>query len=150
MIYKVDGDLVKETQYRIFCHQVNCKGVMGSGIAKQIKETYPEVYRAYREYEPKALGEIQKVKTHDDRICINMFAQDGYGRDKCYTDYWAFEACLERIALDLMLKNIKEPVAFPYKIGCGMAGGDWNIVKHIINAFANILPQNVYIVRKSD
>jgi len=28
-------------------HQVNCKGVMGGGIAKQIKERYPLVYKTY-------------------------------------------------------------------------------------------------------
>ena len=30
------------------CHQVNCMGKMGSGIAKQIRIKWPEVYIAYR------------------------------------------------------------------------------------------------------
>lgn len=31
----------------IICHQVNCQGVMGSGVAKEVRERYPEVYYAY-------------------------------------------------------------------------------------------------------
>ena len=47
MPYKViDGDLLN-TQAKYICHQVNCKGRMGSGVAKQIRAKYPEVYTAY-------------------------------------------------------------------------------------------------------
>ena len=42
MLIYVKGNLL-DKQWDIFCHQVNCKGVMGSGIAKQIAEKYPEV-----------------------------------------------------------------------------------------------------------
>ena len=36
MIYEVKKDLL--TSEGIIAHQVNCKGVMGAGVAKQIKE----------------------------------------------------------------------------------------------------------------
>lgn len=32
----------------IICHQVNCKGVMGGGLAKQIRDVYPNVYYIYK------------------------------------------------------------------------------------------------------
>ena len=32
----------------VICHQVNCQGKMASGIAKQIRNTYPQVYDAYK------------------------------------------------------------------------------------------------------
>ena len=32
----------------IICHQVNCKGVMGAGLAKQIRDKWPDVYDRYR------------------------------------------------------------------------------------------------------
>ena len=31
----------------MICHQVNCMGVMGSGVAKQVKERYPKVFEEY-------------------------------------------------------------------------------------------------------
>lgn len=38
-----DQDLL-EFKCDIFCHQVNCQGRMGSGIAKQIRNKYPIVF----------------------------------------------------------------------------------------------------------
>ena len=34
----------------IIVHQVNCQKVMGSGIAKQIRDRWPEVFVRYEEY----------------------------------------------------------------------------------------------------
>ena len=51
MFKKVNGDiLIPETRGRkvIVCHQVNCKGVMGAGLAKQIRDTCPGVFDSYR------------------------------------------------------------------------------------------------------
>ena len=47
MIKVVYGDLMQATE-DIIVHQVNCKGVMGSGVAKQIKANFPEVFNEYR------------------------------------------------------------------------------------------------------
>ena len=32
----------------IICHQVNCKGVMGAGLAKQIRDKWPVVFDEYK------------------------------------------------------------------------------------------------------
>lgn len=139
----IDGDLF-HTSAPVICHQVNCKGKMGSGVAKQIREKYPVAYESYRllynsekNDTAKLLGHIQWCYCKDDqmengvRTIINMFAQDRYGYDgKCYTDYRAFEYCLEQIK-GVVLTN--ETIAMPYKIGCGLAGGDWNIIYGLID-----------------
>ena len=44
MIHYVKGNLL-DSDCDYICHQVNCQGVMGSGIAKQIRERWPEVYK---------------------------------------------------------------------------------------------------------
>ena len=90
MLYEVTGDLVKDKQYDIFCHQTNCKGRMGAGIARQIAETYPivrardakyhEVCVNYRGGEHAMLGTIMGSRTDDGRLCINMYAQEDYAR----------------------------------------------------------------------
>lgn len=48
----------------VICHQVNCQGKMNSGVAKAIREKWPEVYTRYRtkyECEVDLLGQIQPV-----------------------------------------------------------------------------------------
>ncbi|WP_223260709.1 hypothetical protein [Bacillus sp. LNXM65] len=44
MIKTVDGNILEASE-DIICHQVNCKGVMGAGLAKQIKSKYPNIQR---------------------------------------------------------------------------------------------------------
>lgn len=47
MIKTVEGNIL-DAEEDIICHQVNCKGVMGAGLAKQIKSKYPNVYKDYK------------------------------------------------------------------------------------------------------
>lgn len=101
----IDGDLLgANAQY--ICHQVNCKGRMGSGVAKQIRAKYPEVYDAYiclcneghNKKDPFwTFGQAQFVECHDGKTIVNMFAQSSYGYDgKLYTDYAAFKAAFRK------------------------------------------------------
>ena len=158
MLREEIGNLVTG-KYPVFCHQVNCKGVMGSGIARQIRNEYPEVYHEYKflcSNGNASLGKIQPVKTSDGRVCMNMFAQYSYGRDGQYTNYEAFKKCLENLRT-WMQKNpgivwaADKPemvdIAFPKYIGCGLGGGNWDVIYGIIKDFAKSIPWNVVIVR---
>ena len=115
---------------------MNCAGVMGAGLAKQIKEKYPEVYREYKIYcskhdiKEQMLGVTQYIKCHDGKIIANLFGQLGYGIYKPQTVYGALKNCLE--ILKQRVGQYNETIAIPYNIGCGLAGGDWNIVYSII------------------
>ena len=47
--------------------------------------------------------------------------------------------CLEvqlHPALQPNQERCKTTIAFPYKIGCGIGGGDWDIYKRLIEGFA--------------
>ena len=48
MIKTVHGDVLAESNC-VIAHCVNCLGVMGGGIARQIRAEYPEAYDVYRE-----------------------------------------------------------------------------------------------------
>lgn len=50
-----------------------------------------------------------------------------------HTDYSAFEKCVS--AIKLYAEKYNYSVGFPYKIGCGLAGGDWEIVLKIIKKY---------------
>ena len=151
IIYK-DGDLVADTSITVFCHQCNSFGVMGAGIAKQIALTYPEVKEkdriTFQHYGPDGMfGNTMPVLTSDGRWCINMYSQYHYGRG-CMTNYEKFEKCLNTLARWLSDKPSDWTVGFPYLIGCGLAGGDWNIIEPLLTSFSEKVKQKVVIVRK--
>ena len=44
-----DGNVVDSTA-PIIAHQVNFEGIMGAGVAKNIREKYPDIMKDYQEY----------------------------------------------------------------------------------------------------
>ena len=160
MLHIVEGDIVNDN-YSFFCQQVNCKGVMGAGLAKQIVAKYPAVLIQYKQLclnnaklclnNTNLMGHIQLAYAEsgiNPRVCVNLFAQYGYGRDNQYTNYDMFQQCLNvfRSILDDYAPHWT--VAFPYGIGCGLAGGDWNVIFPMIQDFANKVKQEVFVVKK--
>lgn len=131
----VDGDIFASGA-DIIVHQVNCQGVMGSGVAKQVREKYPVVFDAYKAMCNKAekssdlLGEVLIVDAINDGVEIaNMFAQDRFGYDgNCYTDYDALQTCLSKLNAHAYGKK----VAIPYLMACHRGGGDWDRVSRMI------------------
>ena len=132
MIKHIKCDIF-ESGADVICHQVNCQGVMGSGIAKQVREKFPHVFTEYKKTcdknnPSKLLGCHQTILT-DIGYIVNIFAQKNYGYDgKCYTDYNALKTSLQ----DIKYFNPNKIIAIPYLMGCHRGGGDWNIVYKMI------------------
>lgn len=119
----------------IIVHQVNCKGVMGSGFAKQVADRYPELYMQYRiicqsASSKELLGHIM-IYEADDKIIVNMFSQDNYGTGVRQTDYEAMDKALH--TLRKLYPN--DIIIAPYKIGCGLDGGEWDVVSKILQKY---------------
>lgn len=122
----------------IICHQVNCYGVMNAGVAKDICTRWPSVKSEYLKLcaytaTPKSrLGFVQYVIVNPDtqQKVANIFGQLDYGRDrtKRYTDYSAVEKAFCAIQKDCQGLSL----AFPYGFGCGLANGDWNLIRFLI------------------
>lgn len=130
MIEVINGDLLK-TDADIIAHQVNNKGVMGSGVAKQIRAKYPEAYLLYRRFFGHgAMGNCQIVKTYDGKEVANLFGQDTYGRTGTHTNYAALRKAMLQLAQ--YAKENNKTVAMPYGIGCGLGGGSQEVVYRII------------------
>ena len=93
-------------------------------------------------------------------IVINLFAQWGMGAPGKYNrvspappsdsartrEYW-FRDCLHAIA---QINPPLESIAFPYKIGCGLAGGNWVAYEAMIFEFAAMCPMTQVIICKLD
>lgn len=144
MVKIIDGDLITATE-SIIAHQVNCQGVMASGVAKSIKEhfciAYEEYLKIYNLNKDKGclsgelLGTAQIVDCGDKIIC-NLFAQDKYGYDsKTYTNVSSLETALK--SLHTYAKENNYSVALPYKIACFRGGADWTEVYKIIQNIFN-------------
>lgn len=135
MVKIVKGNLLDATE-DVICHQVNCQGAMNSGVAKAIREKWPEVYDAYRchihIHGSDLLGTSFLVPiNYAYQAVVNMFAQDHYGYDgNKYTSYDAFYKCLEDIR-DGVSRHCS--IAFPYKIGSDRGGASWNVIYAMID-----------------
>lgn len=58
----IDGNIfsrLSASKPTYICQQVNCKGVMGAGLAMQIRSQWPVVYQRYLEF---CYGNIRKAK----------------------------------------------------------------------------------------
>lgn len=129
---------VFDTDAKYICHQVNCKGKMASGVAKEVRERYPNVYWEYMSIWERSvglgislLGQAQFVKVEPNRTIVNCFAQDNYGYDGGqYTNIKALKLALSAVAAIAKQDNSK--VAMPYKIGCVRGGADWSVVEPMI------------------
>lgn len=143
-VNEITGDIIRDG-YGIICHQVNFQGVMGGGVAASIRERLlsDEQYKEYQRYcrtnGAGALGKVwytpvdaEKAKDNKPLVVANMFCQNARpdARTGCLTHYDFMEDCFADV------KNIaetwKRPIFIPGYIGCGIAGGDWNRVKWII------------------
>lgn len=142
IIYK-KGNLL-DAQTDVIAHQVNCQGVMGSGVAKQIKEKWPRVFEEYRKFyqnlikkgrSDELLGCCQTVNINDNLTIANLFGQQYYGRSKGtrYTNYEALYSSLETLWV-YMIDNCLESVAFPYKMSSDRGGADWDVVLAMIKS----------------
>lgn len=139
MIRYVKGDITK-SDCDIICHQVNCQGVMNSGVAKAIREKWPEVYVNYKfwcdgeDNKANLLGEAQGVLISDSpkRYVGNLYTQYNYGYNgERYTNYEAFYNAIEQLA-NQITDAPQATIAFPYKIGCVRGGAKWKIIKAMI------------------
>lgn len=132
----------------IICHQTNCLGVMGSGLAKQVKSKYPEVFNGY-EYLCKTslakdlLGTALICEANNGKYIANLFGQINYGKVGQYTDYEALRSAFAELKDFAKEHNLS--IAIPYKIGCGTGGGKWREVLKIINEiFADYSAVSIY------
>lgn len=135
----IKGD-VTEAEEKVILQGCNAQGKMNSGVAKAIRDRWPNVfydYSAEHEVNGLALGAIYPVLVRDRincirKIVINGITQEFYGREpgRVYVDYWAISQVLFRTASFLHDFGISD-VAMP-KIGAGLGGGDWDRISRII------------------
>ena len=132
----IEGELIKLAiggEFEVIVHGCNCFCSMGAGIAKSIKEVFPEAYEADLFTEKGSrdkLGSISfaSVKRGEHRITIvNGYTQYTASGGGVLVDYSAVLSVMNEVKSIFSGKRIGYPM-----IGAGLARGDWSIISKII------------------
>ena len=115
-------------------HCCNAQGVMGSGIARSIKERIPAAYVEYKHHlEDRELCGVDPMGdlSHADNV-INLIAQENYGRNARQVHYGYLAKALRRAATLFSSYDEDRTLIVPYKMCCDRAGGDWDVVEELL------------------
>lgn len=145
VFFRRGGDMLI-AQVDALVNPVNTVGVMGKGLALQVKRAFPPVYSAYRSACLRGelrLGEMQVCRTEREqpRFVVN-FPTKGHWRDKSVL-HW-IEAGLEdlvRVVHGFGIASIAVPA-----LGCGLGGLGWADVYPLILASAEQSPETEWWV----
>jgi O-acetyl-ADP-ribose deacetylase (regulator of RNase III) len=134
--HRQDSNITKVTS-GVILHGCNAQGVMGSGVAKQLRAKYPDIYLDYvhgisvaSSNKENPLGQVYFSWVTPDLYIANAVTQEFYGRDgRQYVDYLALEQAVSKTVDFADRKNL--PVHVPYLIGAGLGGGSEKIILDI-------------------
>ena len=150
IVKTVKGDLLNATENYI-AQQCNCITCTAHGLSKSIAnkfshgDCYSKRGRLSRNtaivLDRSTPGTIEILQGKPNIICI--FSQWTPGKvNSVWADRYPKingkkETTEDRLnwfkqGIKEMEKTIKEPVAIPYRIGCGLAGGNWTTYKKIL------------------
>ena len=133
---RVQRGSVFDTELHAIGHGVNTAGVMGAGIAKPIKEQFPNNFSNYE-----AACRAGQLRPGDTMVVqekgmyiFNIASQSRPGRYARYE--WLFSAALDaaRTAVEIGLDSIAIPM-----IGCGIGGLDWEYVSALLEVTESIV-----------
>ena len=132
----IQGDLIKlavDGQFDVIVHGCNCFCTMGAGIAKAVKDEFPEAYAAdlstikgSRE-KLGTFSEAMIIRNGHKIVVINAYSQFHWRGKGNKADYNSLKAIFSQIKKKYTGKRIGYPL-----IGAGLAGGDWIIISQII------------------
>jgi len=142
MIKYVKGDLLalaKEGNFDAIVQGCNCFCTMGSGIAKQIREQYPDAWDVDSRTmagDIFKLGNWTEVSVGKFHI-FNAYTQYGFnksGENADVFEYTSFELILQKLAHLYGTKRFGFPM-----IGMGLAGGDKQRIIGLLEWFDDLV-----------
>ena len=132
----VDKDIFESTEDYL-CHQTNClsRGE-AAGLARLIFSKYPEV-DIYASREKDDVPGTVRIKpiNHSTSKVVNLMGQvfPGSARNKKIQDKRL--VYFRKALWELCQVGKYSSYAFPWGIGCGLAGGDWGVYIGILKSF---------------
>lgn len=135
----VEGDMLKQSR-GLIVHGCNAQGVMGGGVAAQIRTKYPVAYEQYKNLAmgEGSLGTCQIVKVTEELFIGNCITQLFYGNDgRKYADIRAVRKSLDSAMFWCDL--FEQPLHMP-EIGCGLGGLQWNEIAEVAEVLEKKYP----------
>lgn len=161
MIENRTGDIFAQQDLTHIAHQANLFHTFGSGIAKEISLRFPLAADADKRTQYGSRGKLGTYSmsfSAEGRLfgavgpaIVNLYCQDGISATHRTTHYAAMGAALlalERELSNLILSAESPVLGLPHGIGCGLAGGDWTVVRAIIDSAFLKSPLKVVICKK--
>lgn len=160
----IHADLIeyalKTGEIDIIAHQTNCEGVFGSGFARAIAVKFPavEAFDRITCMKAKDIGKTPAGETHITRAAKNprtnksLFVANMYGQISPgpNTDYELLRSALNSFRRSL--NSIGYPmhrihIGLPM-VGCGVGGGNWDVVSRILSETLYDVNFTVFIKEK--
>lgn len=148
MIEEIKGDasrpVSKSGNPIIIAHIVNNIGAWGRGFTASLSKRFIEIEGIFRR-KILRLGDVQYIRISENLTVANLCAQNKVrSRDNPIPlVYSALDTCLSELH-SYCLKLDKIPEIHMPRIGAGLAGGDWNIIRTMIEDHLNNLQVVIY------
>lgn len=142
MINFFQGDILL-TSAQALVIPVNCVGVMGKGLALDAKRAFYGLIISFKDACKRGftIGNLLYWRGEGyDKIVVCFPTKLHYKQN---SEYEYIKLGLEKFRITYQKYGIKS-IAFP-KLGCGLGGLDWDIVKDIMIQYLEDLPIQVFI-----
>lgn len=126
---------INKGEFVVIPHCCNDLGVMGAGVALGLKTKWPKVEEEYSKNRL-VLGNIFWEPVEDNIVVVNMIGQKGVRSDDNLrpVKYSALVKAMEEICGRINHYCIHDKVVFHCPMfGSELAGGDWNLIWHLIH-----------------
>ena len=154
MATEVKGDLL-EFKATVIAHQCNCVTTKAKHLSEAVFQRFPhaDIYSCRDDGPRNKPGTVVlKGDGKTEQYVANLLGQYYPGKSKYDNDSpekrqgW-FKKCMETLSTLPLLQDPTHSIAFPYTIGCGAAGGDWEVYEAMIQDLSTKIPAKVWIVK---
>lgn len=126
MITVIEKDIATVNR-GVIAHGVNCRGVMGSGVAAALKGKWPKIYTSFKQLTPgpEQLGMCDIITIEPLELYVaNCYTQVNFGRDgKRYAEPSAIGEALTVASFFALATSLD---LYLPQIGAGLGGLDWD------------------------
>ena len=150
MSVKIIHGNIFDSKAPVLVNPVNCVGVMGKGLAKEFKDRYPDMFKAYKElcdrgdFGPSLPFPLYLYKNDDCCTSILLFPTKMHWNNP--STLRIIESGLREFVNTYEMHGIKH-IAFP-ALGCGCGGLSWNDVRPLMVKYLANLPIKVEVYIK--
>lgn len=139
----VNGDMLSSPGLDLIVNPVNTRGVMGAGLARKVKATYPMAFAEYRRYcRIGRLGPGDVLLTTGERLIAHAATKGDW---RLPSSYAIVEECL--ITLDQLLNCLAVKTVGVPALGCGLGGLDWREVCDMMHSILDQPDKDIWLYK---